>query len=66
MNDEFIKISKEEYLRLRMAELQLDRLEVGGVDNWEWYGESLNPDDDVDLDTAEKELEAEINVLATI
>ena len=66
MNDEFIKISKEEYLRLRMAELQLDRLEVGGVDNWEWYGESLNPDGEDDLDTVEKELKAEINVMATI
>ena len=66
MDNDFIKISKEEYLRLKIAELKLDRLEVGGVDNWDWYGDSLNPDDDVDLDTAEKELEAEINVMATI
>lgn len=36
----------------RLAELirkeqKLKLLENGGVDNWEWYGESLNPDDGV-------------------
>jgi len=43
-----IKITKEEYLRMSIAEEQLSRLEAGGVDNWNWYGESLN-DDQYDL-----------------
>ena len=25
---------------------KLHRVECGGVDNWEWYGESLNNDDE--------------------
>jgi hypothetical protein len=48
--DNLITISKKEYLRLRKAEEELTRLENGGVDNWEWYGESLNPKGDIDLE----------------
>jgi len=40
---EQITISKKEFLRLKVAEEKLDRLELGGVDNWDWYDESLNP-----------------------
>lgn len=39
-----VKISKSRYKALLKAEIKLDMLEAGGVDNWEWYGESLNPD----------------------
>jgi hypothetical protein len=31
-----MEISKEEYYRLKCAELKLDMLEAGGVDNWDW------------------------------
>ena len=36
-----ITISKKEYFDLRLASAKLLLLECGGVDNWEWYGESL-------------------------
>ena len=48
-----ITISKKAYLRLLVASEELDRLEIGGVDNWEWYGESLNPDGKSDMDEFE-------------
>lgn len=32
---------------LLIAEETLRRLHDGGVDNWEWYGESLNGDEDL-------------------
>ena len=44
--DGIILISKIEYFMLRQANEKLNRLERGGVKNWEFYGESLNPDGD--------------------
>ena len=35
-------ISKEEYEELLDRDRKLSALEAGGVDNWEWYGESLS------------------------
>lgn len=32
---------------LLREEQKLKLLENGGVDNWEWYGDSLNPDNGV-------------------
>lgn len=57
-----VTISNREYFDLRLASEKLLLLECGGVDNWEWYGESLNPDDDDvdDLETIEKKLQLEI------
>ena len=37
-----ITITKNEYTRLLRAELFLQALEAGGVDNWDWYGEAYN------------------------
>ncbi len=37
-----IKISKQELERLQDRDFKLSCLEQGGVDNWEWYGESLS------------------------
>lgn len=37
-----IKIDPERMLSLLNSEAMLVALERGGVDNWEWYGESLN------------------------
>jgi len=39
-----IQISIGEYIQLKQDQRTLELLEVGGVDNWEWYGDSLNPD----------------------
>ena len=36
-----IEISYEQYKELLDREEKLSALEVGGVDNWEWYDESL-------------------------
>lgn len=42
MNDEqTITITKKEYESLQKDSRKLAALEAGGVDNWEWYGESL-------------------------
>jgi hypothetical protein len=55
-----ITISKDEYFNLKKAQLELNLLEIGGVDNWEWYGDSLNPDGEDDLDTKIEKLRKEI------
>lgn len=39
MNKNYI-VSEERLRELLSAELQLQMLEAGGVDNWEWYGEN--------------------------
>lgn len=54
--EETVTIRKSEYLSLLMSEEKLNRLECGGVNNWEWYGESINPEGRPDLDDYEKEL----------
>ena len=51
-----ITISRERYIKLLLAEEVLSRLEAGGVDNWDWYGDALNPEDEPDLDTYEEML----------
>ena len=56
-----ITISKKEYLSLLVTAEVLTRLEIGGVDNWEWYGESLNNDDLIDLDTWKTQEEIRIS-----
>lgn len=38
---ETVTISKSEYQRLLRADRELSALHAGGVDNWEWYGDSL-------------------------
>jgi hypothetical protein len=60
-----VTITKDEYLILRKAQLTLDRLEIGGVDNWEWYGESLNPDNEMEIDDAFDALEKEIESMCS-
>lgn len=50
--DETVTISKKVYEALLRSKLELDALHSGGVDNWEWYHESLKDagllDDDED------------------
>jgi len=55
-----VTITKEEYIRLKIGEMTLIRLEHGGVDNWEWYGESLNPDGELSFDEMEESIRKEI------
>ena len=35
------ELSKQRIIELERAEAKLQALEAGGVDNWEWYDESL-------------------------
>lgn len=41
MNSDKTEISLAELQKLKRAQSKLEALEAGGVDNWEWYGESL-------------------------
>ena len=43
---EAIIIPKNEFASLLRDSDRLRRLEYGGIDNWEWYGESLNAETD--------------------
>jgi len=49
-----ITITKKRYLQLQIDSEILNRLEAGGVDNWDWYGESLNPDGEPSMDEFEE------------
>ena len=42
---EAIIIPKNEFANLLRDSDKLSRLEHGGVDNWDWYDESLNNDE---------------------
>jgi hypothetical protein len=55
-----ITITKKEYLDLLICEEELLRLESGGVDNWSWYGESLNPDGEESFEEAQARIEEEV------
>lgn len=39
--EETVTLTKKEYWELRRSAFKLDCLEAGGVDNWDWYDESL-------------------------
>lgn len=41
METEKVTIEKEEYEELLRDQRMLDALKAGGVDNWEWYDDSL-------------------------
>lgn len=49
-------VTKDRYNQLLVAEERLKRLEAGGVDNWEWYHESLNPKDQPSMEEFEEAL----------
>ena len=58
-----VSMTKQRYLTLLKAELKLDMLEMGGVDNWEWYGEALNPDDETSYGDQVEDFEEMVKVL---
>lgn len=41
---EMVSIPLAEFKYLKECEDTLSRLEMAGVDNWEWYGEALRGD----------------------
>ena len=49
--EDIISISKDRFADLLICEEELLRLEQGGVDNWSYYSESLNPEESDDYDT---------------
>ena len=64
MGVDYYKISEQQLLQLLEDNFKLQALIIGGVDNWEWYGEALNSflkemaDKDWDFsDLAEEELQ---------
>lgn len=62
---ETIEISKLHYFNLLKDSEMLRRLERGGVDNWEYFGDALNgneysSDDFLPWDEFEEELKAKV------
>ena len=55
-----IKITKAAYASLRKADAKLSLLTAGGVDNWEWYDASLNPDGEPSYSTICDEIDEEV------
>ena len=43
---DYVWVLAEEYEYLKGRDDELQLLENGGVDNWEWYGEALSAKDD--------------------
>ncbi|MCK4819607.1 hypothetical protein KA005_27830 [bacterium] len=58
-----ITITKKLYLQLQVDSETLNRLEAGGVDNWDGYGESLNPDGELPMDKFEEDFKSRIAAL---
>jgi len=58
-----VTISKKLYLRLQIDSEILTRLEVGGVDNWEWFEESLNPEGEPNIDEFKENEKVRISAL---
>lgn len=46
-------LSEKEFDELELKSLKLDALESGGVDNWEWYYESLSENKIISIDGEE-------------
>ena len=63
MTKKYVKIELKEYLSLKEAELKLIRLENGGVDNWQWYGDSLYPKGEPEIDDLIDEIEKTITII---
>lgn len=55
-----ITITKKEYFDLKCADEKLNMLINSGVDNWDWYGDALNPDEGQSYTDLVSELKTEI------
>jgi len=51
--NDLVEITVKELISLKVDQKNLQMLEAGGVDNWEWCSESLYPDDGPTLDDEE-------------
>jgi len=60
--EDTITISKKEYIRLLVVDEKMNRLDRGGIDNWEWYGEAMYPNDEPDFEEFRENLEKKFNV----
>jgi hypothetical protein len=66
MSDEFITIPLERFKDLIRAETELDCLTHNGVDNWEWYGESMNGFEETYSDHPHNVLKGYYNIIDSI
>lgn len=57
-----IEIKKSKYIELLITEEQMRRLVVGGVDNWEYYSESLHNDELLSMDDFGEEVRQNIYI----
>lgn len=55
-----VQVEEKRLAELLRKEWKLGALEAGGVDNWNWYGESLYPDEDTTLNDIEDMPDKEI------
>lgn len=58
-----ITLDKTEYIQLLICEMELRRLQNGGVDNWQGYYDSLNTEYDTDYDTECAHIKLEVEEL---
>lgn len=56
MAEELMTISLKRYRELLDSEKKLNALEAGGVDNWEWYSESLQEHGYFDEEESEEDI----------
>lgn len=63
MEDEIVLITKKRLIDLLTSSEELSRLSLGGVDNWEWYGEALSGEQDglPPFDEAEEAIFNQVN-----
>lgn len=54
MDNETITITRKEYNELKHDQLVLRALEMGGVDNWEWYDLSMDNLEELERKSEEK------------
>ena len=52
LSDGRVAISPEAYLTLLEASTYYDALHAGGVDNWDWYGDSVDEADLTEFEAA--------------
>ena len=63
MTDNSVSITREELIRLRIDSESLQRLNEGGVSDWEWCWISLNPDHVADMSIRKEEIRREVMLM---
>lgn len=57
-----VTITVNEYYSLKVAKEKLERLEASGVDNWDFYGDSLNPEGELTMQEFREKLAKELGI----